>query len=578
MNIGVEVGFIPVSDPGVLVVTPQSDGAVTITHGSPVAAQRGLSLLRGDLRLHGEPRPHRERCRVETLTVMFDVSRNAVLTVEAVIGLLDICAGMGINRVMLYTEDTYLIEAMPWFGHARGGYSLDDLRTMDAAATDLGVELVGCIQTLGHLANAIKWPALARIRDTEAVLLTDHPQTYELIGQMLDTMSAGLGSRTIHLGMDETFGLGGGVHRNRYGLEEPASIFARHLTTVVQMCRDRGLEPMIWSDMILRSGSPDNRPSDLDARFDTELVEKLPPDLKLVHWDYNHNEIDHHRRQLARHRELGQTPTVAGGVHTWRQHWANLPQTWRCLDPLLQAATEADVTDLMLTIWGNGGSEFDWFSALPAVQTFADHAWAADADIEARFAGSVDASFAAWVAASELDLGPGEPVGPSNTSVWVLWLDPVLDHFSVAGLDPQRYERLADRLEAASTTRPGDRRLAGPALLARTVAAKLRVHQRLRDSYHRGDCQQLIDDLIPTARELVRQLAEAHRVRWHEMNRPQGWELVERRYAGLVSRLDTLATLLAQGATIETLDAPQLDPPARHLRHDLVASGSLDQA
>ncbi len=578
MNIGVEVGFIPVSDPGVLVVAPQPDGAVTITHGSPVAAQRGLSLLRGDLRLHGEARPHREQCRVETLTVMFDVSRNAVLTVEAVIELLGICAGMGINRVMLYTEDTYLIEAMPWFGHGRGGYSLDDLHTMDAAATELGIELVGCIQTLGHLANAIKWPALSRMRDTESVLLVDEPRTYELIAAMLDTMSAGLRSRTIHLGMDETFGLGGGVHRNRYGLAEPSSIFLRHLTRVVQMCRDRGLEPMIWSDMILRAGSPDNRPSDLDAPLAAEFIAQLPAGLRLVHWDYNHNEVDHHRRQIKRHRDLGQVPVVAGGVHTWRQHWANLPQTWRCLNPMLDAASEAGAKDLMLTVWGNGGSEFDWFSALPAVQTFADHAWGADDDIEARFVGSVDASFAAWVAASELDLAPGEPVGPSNTSVWVLWLDPVLDHVSVTGLDPQRYDTLADRLTSAASTRPGDRRLSGPALLARTVAAKLRVHHSLRDSYHRGACGQLVDELIPTARELVGQLAEAHRARWHEMNRTQGWELVERRYAGLVSRLETLATLLARGERIDTLDAPQLDPPARHLRHDLVASGSLDQA
>src|SRR5690606_37863511 len=136
-------------------------------------------------------------------------------------------------------------------------------------------------------------------------------------------------------------------------------------------------------------GSPDNRPSDLDAPLAAEFVEKLPAGLTLVHWDYNHNEIDHHRRQLARHRELGQLPTVAGGVHTWRQHWANLPQTWRCLDPLLEAAAEAGVSDLMLTIWGNGGSEFDWFSALPAVQKFADHAWGADDDVDAHFAGSM---------------------------------------------------------------------------------------------------------------------------------------------------------------------------------------------
>jgi len=49
------------------------------------------------------------------LGVMFDCSRNAVLTVDSVKRYANILKKMGYNTLMLYTEDTYEID-----GHPRG--------------------------------------------------------------------------------------------------------------------------------------------------------------------------------------------------------------------------------------------------------------------------------------------------------------------------------------------------------------------------------------------------------------------------------------------------------------------------
>lgn len=50
---------------------------------------------------------------------MVDVSRNGVLTLQTAKDFIERIALMGLNMLMLYTEDTYQIEQYPWFGYMR---------------------------------------------------------------------------------------------------------------------------------------------------------------------------------------------------------------------------------------------------------------------------------------------------------------------------------------------------------------------------------------------------------------------------------------------------------------------------
>lgn len=89
---------------------------------------------------------------------MLDCSRNAVFTVEKVKSVIRTLAKMGMNVLMLYTEDTYEVPGEPYFGSYRGRYTKAEIQEMDAYASMFGIELVPCIQTLAHLHNALKWP------------------------------------------------------------------------------------------------------------------------------------------------------------------------------------------------------------------------------------------------------------------------------------------------------------------------------------------------------------------------------------------------------------------------------------
>ncbi|MBR7182244.1 MAG: beta-N-acetylhexosaminidase, partial [Clostridia bacterium] len=93
----------------------------------------------------------------QTLGVMLDMSRNAVMRPDALKQYLTHLAKMGYNCVMLYTEDTYEVEGEPYFGYLRGRYTADELRDLDAFAASLGMELIPCIQTLAHLQGFVPW-------------------------------------------------------------------------------------------------------------------------------------------------------------------------------------------------------------------------------------------------------------------------------------------------------------------------------------------------------------------------------------------------------------------------------------
>lgn len=102
---------------------------------------------------------------------MIDASRNAVPHLAMLKELLRSMALMGLNGIMLYTEDTYEVPERPYFGYMRGRYTEDELRAIDDYAAQFGIEVVPCIQTLGHLNQALKWDVAEELRDTEDVLL-----------------------------------------------------------------------------------------------------------------------------------------------------------------------------------------------------------------------------------------------------------------------------------------------------------------------------------------------------------------------------------------------------------------------
>ncbi len=540
---------------------------VSVTYCRTVDAFRAIGRLGG---ADGGVEPHEEMARFTTQGVMFDTSRNAVLNIDSARALLRHLALMGVNMLMLYTEDTYEVPDEPFFGYLRGRYTADELKGLDDYAALFGIEMIPCIQALGHLEQILQWPVYGELQDNRRVLLADDEKTYALLGRMIAAATAPYRSNRIHIGMDEAHGIGTGRFKEFFGDQEPFDILNRHLRRVRDICTGLDLQPMIWSDMYFRLGSATDDYYDLEAEIPDRVREAIPDAVDLVYWDYYHPDRQFYAAMIDRHRALGVEPLIAGGIWTWGRFWAQLPITLEKTAACMGAARDKGVKEALVTIWGDDGTECDLFSALAGLQFFAEHGYADDVDadvLHSNFRGSCDADFAMFTAASGLDAVPcvEEPaVCITNISKILLWQDPFLSLYDpvLAGVSlRQHYEELAAKLAT------GGDWLKMPAQLARALALKCELRRDLAAAYAAGDTTRLralLDGDVAALGDAVDKLWHCHRDLWFDRYKPFGWEVIEGRYGGLRARLETVRTRLEEYlagriAAIPELEV-QLDP------------------
>ncbi len=552
-----------------------------IRYRKPIHAFRALGRLLGET-ISRRASAFSETARFDMLGVMLDASRNAVPTEATTRSFLCRFALMGIDTFMLYTEDTYEVPGEPFFGYLRGAFSQAELRRLDQFARHLGIEMFPCIQTLAHLEQILQWPAYFSYRDTEGVLLAEEEKTYELVEKMIRAASAPFRSKRIHLGMDEAHGIGTGEYKRRHGDRSPFKILNRHLTCVRDICRRLGLRPMIWSDMYFRLGSKTNNYYDPESVIPPGVAAAIPRDIQLVYWDYYHHTPDFYSEWIQRHRALGSEPVVASGAWAWDRFWTQLPHTLSNVTACMRACKRKGVRETFLTIWGDDGTECDYYSALAGAQYFAEHGYREKIDdqlLRANFRGSCDAGFDDWVRASELDCVPCLTGRQriTNVSKWLLWDDPLL-----AVMSPQldrvslrrHYTALAKALETAADQSTAAARLRFPAALARVLSRKCDLHRELTAVYARRDRAKLkrfVERELPALSRAVTELWRTHRAMWFATYKPFGWEVLEARYGRLLARLDTTALRVRDFLGDRIAVIPELEA-RRHKLYDQPAS------
>ncbi|ORZ02623.1 glycoside hydrolase superfamily [Syncephalastrum racemosum] len=550
---------------------------IYIRYHRKIEAFRALGRLLGAARdasiaystEHGHLVNFSEQAQFDTQGVMIDCSRNGVLRLASVYTLLCNMALMGLPMLQLYTEDTYEVEGEPLFGYLRGKYTRRELSLIDDYAFDLGIEVIPCIQTLGHLGQILQWPHYAYLRDNSEVLLAESEATYEFIEKIIKAAMSPFRSRRIHLGMDEAHGVGEGRYRQIFGYKEPTRIFVEHLRKVNEICSRLGLQPMIWSDMLFCLAAKNNtllgyydesnNPADAP-----EFADQMPPNMELIFWDYYHTNPDIYTQKLQQHRQLGcHQPWIATAAWTWSRFWTALPFSFEALRASTVAAKDkaGGVRNTFITIWGDEGNECDTFSSLPALCYYAQHGYDPSEEVDIRmlkrnFEGICGANFDDWVFASKIDDTPGgTPINirthfVANMSKWLLWEDPFLSFLSPQYADEDlesHYGAIAahlfEAIETKKISNPLNERLELPARIARVLSLKCHLRQYLVDAYRSQDYERLYSlaetRLMPLRQE-VDQLWRYHRNLWMKMYKPHGWEVLELRYGGLRTRLETM--------------------------------------
>ncbi len=540
--------------------------------GGTVRFLRALAHLASWIKEDVNDRTVTEHPLFHTNGAMIDMSRNAVMNPDTVKFMFRKMALMGLNTFMLYTEDTYELPGHPYFGYMRGRYTLDEIRELDQYALTLGIELIPCIQTLGHLATHLRWRAALPYKDTQRVMLAGADATNQIIRDMLRTVSKVFTSRRVHVGLDETHDLGAGRYLDINGYRDRSEIYMEHLHTVAKMAEEEGLKPMMWSDMFFRlHGKGLRNFIEYDPRIvlPENLREQLPENMTPVFWDYYNDNEEFYSVNIDKHREFADKMLFAGGVWGWSGPTFLFSRSRRFTIPALEACKKKGVKQVIATVWGNG-SESDLILSLAGLAWYADYDYTGsfdEASIARCFDHATGESYEAFLLTEKPEGLNESKYLPLTRSL--LYNDPMtgLVDAHMKGLDCGAYYRGVSALLA--DVKPADPRFE-PAFdsirkLTSLLENKADFGLRLKAAYDAGDREALaaLAGECDTVIEKVDALIMARRTAWMTYNKPFGWEVHDIRYGGIRSRFVTakeriVAYLDGRIDRIEELEAERL--------------------
>ena len=474
--------------------------------------------------------------------VMFDMSRNGVMTVAEVKKYATIIQKMGYNMIQLYMEDVYEVENEPYFGYLRGRYTQEELKEIVSFCESIGVEVIPCVQTLAHLENLLRWDAYQGILDYDNVLLVGENRTYELIENIFKSLRKCFTTEHIHIGMDEAHMLGLGKYLDRNGFENRFEIFMKHLKQVAALAEKYNFKPMMWSDMFFRlKNNGEYYPQ--DPSLDKDIIEKIPNNIELVYWDYYHTNQEYYEKMMNVHLEAGNNAWFAGGAWTWTGFASGNKLSLETMIPAMKAMKKCGVEKIFFAIWGDWGRECSYYSVLPALFAYRKiYDGITDMEqIRKEFKEIVGEDFDAMM---DLDLPNyvgGNQCVLGNVCKHMLYNDPFLgflDSLCKDGVE-EEYRLYAKKLRDYAECSQFDYVFENLAALCDVLSVKYTLGSRTRLAYKKNDKKQLkilIDDYTKTLNYLE-VFYEKYKEYWFRECKPNGFEVHSIRLGGLKQRL-----------------------------------------
>ena len=498
------------------------------------------------------------------LGVMLDCSRSAVMNVETVKKYADIIKKMGYNTLMLYTEDTYEVDNQPWFGHWRGRYSKEELKSIDDYCYSIGIEVVPCIQTLAHLEYLFKWDEIyGPIKDCDNILLAGAEGTYNLIEDMISTIVQCFRSKKIHIGMDEAHNVGNGKYKALNGTQDRFEIINSHLHRVCEILEKYDLEAMIWSDMFVRLAL------DVQDQYDdgdvSKILEKskLPENVTLVYWDYDTKDYEKCVKLIKTNKSFERKVYFAGGAQSWCGFTSDCEYSINCMDKALQACLDEEIDGVFLTIWGNNGAECSYFTALPTLLYTAE-VFNGNRDMESikkKFRSIVGCVFDAFMLLDKLDKPGGRHY--MGACKYLLYNDVFmgLKDYLCKTEDDLFFEGMAKQIHSIEEKGNYAYLFDSCEKLAETLAVKAALGIRTREAYQKRDIP-LLENIIKDYDVFVERMYEFYdtfQKLWFTENKPHGFDVHDIRFGGVIHRANSCKKRLMQLVNGEINSIPELD-------------------
>lgn len=523
---------------------------VEITYGELVSLFRGLTLVKEKI--------NEQKYEISVSKhfnhngMMVDCSRNGVANLSTLKELILIQALMGENRLLLYTEDTYKVDKYPFFGYQRGGYTKEELKEIVDYAISFGVEIIPCIQTLGHLERPLHWKPMWDIKDGPSTLLIDEDKTYEFIEDIIKFSRECFNSTEIHIGMDESTEIGLGRYLGKHPYKDRVELFSNHLAKVIKICQKYDFAPMIWSDMFFRLNSS-NEEYYRDTPLPESTLKLIPEGITLVYWDYYHDDKKIYNDMFDFHKQTKRDVVFAGGSWRWKGFAPSIETSLKYSEQALLSCIEKDCKSVFMTAWGDNGNECSLFTVLPCLALYSNMDYFSSSkrsDIDSMLKAIVDEPLERMLLLDLPDQPDGKILAPSyNPSKFLLYQDPIVGIFDKQVKDnfSENYRKTAIILHNASKeSKNFSLNYEVLAVLSDVLTYKVDLGVKLRKAYQENDKKSLSEIIahIPYLINKIDELNRLFRKQWFQEFKQFGYDVIDGRLGYLKNRILTADDLV----------------------------------
>ncbi len=542
----------------------KKNGKITVSAPTVPAKMRGLMIaaLNENINEYSVS----EYPRFNKFGVMLDVSRGGVMRVEKIKEYILRTALCGANMISLYMEDIYTLADYPHLGFMRGAYTDSELKEIVNFADSLGVEVVPAIQTLGHMAQYLSWKnETADIKDTRTVMMAGSEETLKFIESAFSKMAEIFTSKRIHIGMDEAHDVGLGKYLKENGFKDRFEILTDHLNKTVKICEKYGMAPTMWSDMFFRLGSKTGDYYDKNGTF-PENIKDFIPKVNLMYWDYYHNGDEHYERMFSRHKMLSDNISFAGAVCTFRGMMPDFNLTFDSTIPALKHCIKHGVKEVWTTMWGDDGTQADYFDALFGFALFGEFCYCGEnADVErAKKIGTLISGLTEEVAACMSAAFLNKFTTP------LFWGDIFYNTTGVDysnGFAESHYRSFGDCGDEFTET------------VLRIMCIKAHIYGKMKKSYDEGDDMRMFSiGVLPILIENLKKAKDLHINRFLSVNKVFGMEVLAARYDAAIGRAEYALRKITDYSndiidTIEELEYTALYGDTKGIHYNMSAFG-----
>ncbi len=346
----------------------------------------GAQTLRQIAEQYPDGLPHLEITDSPDLPVrgfMVDISRTRVPTQAELLSLIRSLGRLRVNQFQLYVEHTFAFRGHEDAWKDASPLTPAEIRELDQACAELGIELVPNLNTFGHMERWLRHPRYRAMAECPegwihplTGLFKEFPGTLrpdqasvDFAAALLDDYLPNFRSRQVNIGGDEPWELGQGFSKQAVAERGKHRVYLDHLKKLCALGRDRGRTVQFWGDILLE---------------DLALAQDAPAEAVPVVWGYDAGHP--FKEQCGRLRELGRAYLVAPGTSAWQSFTGRLDNALTNQAEAVGAAVRHEARGILLTTWGDNGHHQPWpTSWLPMAAGLAQ-AWGFAANAKTDFA------------------------------------------------------------------------------------------------------------------------------------------------------------------------------------------------